>query len=172
MSKEQEKLREHKHSESNVIHGDAASVVIVGGSDMMVVEATGGVPQLDNDPSPVLDPENPIIQLLQLERDFYECFIIVGLTHLTIEGIDKIQSKITKKRIPLKVRLGTGIALSLSLLGLAETDLGGGRMGTPDWKDIPAGIVGTFAYPFVDYKLRKKFLSSPTENQHSETAQY
>ncbi|MGE5041304.1 MAG: hypothetical protein ACM3IJ_00185 [Candidatus Levyibacteriota bacterium] len=159
MSKEQEKPI-HTGSMQDVIMGDAAAIAAVGASDIIVANITGGVPQIDSDPAPVLSPDNPIMQLLQHERDFYECFVIAGLTHLGLEGVDYAQSRITKRRLPLKLKLGAGILLSFGLLIGAETDLGQGHMGTPDLKDIPAGVAGVVAYPGVDYFLRKRYFKS------------
>lgn len=146
-----------KNAENDTILGDAFGTALVGGADMMIVQATGGHPQLDNDPTPILDPSHPLMQVLLSERDFYECYMIAAFTHLGLEGIDRLQSKLTKRRIPLKVKLGAAVAASIGLLVPAETSLGQGYLGTPDLKDIPAGVAGVIAYPLVDSLFRRHY---------------
>lgn len=104
----------------------------------------------------VLSPDstNPALyQVLQNLGDFSDGFWLSLLFYNSFALLDKLQSLVTKYRVPNHYKLGGAIALAATVVSVVEG--GFGLSSTADWADIPAGLLGAWAYAGCNLLARR-----------------
>lgn len=108
--------------------------------------------------SALMNPDHPVYPILQACGDFTDGFAIsiiittgLDLLDLTISRIPKINTLVP--RISERWKQGIALGLTTTVVTLVET--GVLNVGTPDWADIPMGILGGIAHLGIRALSRK-----------------
>ena len=101
-----------------------------------------------------LNPESPAFQFLQNAGDFWDGYLYSFIGYNLLNAADKLQSLITRRRLPEWVKLGfTSAFVFAGVVGMETGKLP--LRGTADEGDILGGAIGIGAYGLTHFLATK-----------------
>ena len=90
---------------------------------------------------------HPLISnLLQNSGDFLDGYLLAFAAYNSLALVDAVQSRITKRSIPEKIKSSLSLLAACGAVTLVESGILSQFNGSSDLNDIPAGVTGALAY--------------------------
>lgn len=97
--------------------------------------------------NPLFQHDHPILfSILQNSGDFYDGYLFSFVGYYTSSMFDFLQSRITQRSVPERVRTTGAMLISCGIITAVESGLLQRFNDTSNLEDIPAGILGVFAF--------------------------
>lgn len=102
-----------------------------------------------------------LVNIMQNFGDLWDGYLYSILGYMVFSILDFLQSRITKRSIPERVRVSTAMLITCGGITAVESGLLSSFNHTSDVNDIPAGILGTLTFGAI-YKLWNKYFPERT----------